>query len=84
MTQIILDGKDKVFYTKCLNCATEFTYQLEDVQTEETEYSISMKVKTVICPSCGEKESAMLLTKEEYDKIFRNYPYGGYYGGCGV
>lgn len=81
MVKTITDGKTKIFYTKCLHCATEFTYQLEDVFTEK-ENDALFEVKTVKCPSCGENETATLITKEEYDKMFVYYPYGGYYGGC--
>lgn len=83
MVKIISDGKIKTFYTKCLHCATDFTYQLEDVQTEKEEDSL-FEVKTVKCPSCEENEVATLLTKEEYGKMFLHYPYVGHYGGCGV
>lgn len=81
MVKIISDGRNKTFYTKCINCATEFEYQLSDVKTEKTENAVFNEIKTVKCPVCGEAESAMLLTKEEYDKMFERYTYGGYYGG---
>lgn len=81
MVKTIINGEDKTFYTKCLHYATEFTYQLEDVQTEKGNDAL-FELRTVKCPECGENESATLLMKEEYEKMFRNYPYGGYYGGC--
>lgn len=84
MVKTVIDGHEKLFYTKCLSCATEFTYQLSDVQTERTGDAIFEEIKTVKCPVCGESESAMLLTKEEYENMFMNYPYSGYYGRCAV
>lgn len=83
MVKIIKDGKDKIFYTKCLHCATEFEYQLDDVQTEKTEGMI-FEAKTIKCPSCGENTAATLLTREECERLLSNYPPGIYYSGCAV
>lgn len=84
MVKIISDGRNKTFYTKCMNCATDFEYQLSDVETVAAGHSHVIGNRAVKCPSCGEFVDATLMTKEECDKILNHYPYGGYYGGCGI
>lgn len=84
MTKIINNGKDKTFYTKCLHCATEFEYQLQDVQVKETGDALFNEIKTVKCPSCNKDATATLLTREECEELLSNYPPGTYYGGCAI
>lgn len=68
MVNIILNGKDKIFYAKCPHCATDFTYQLEDAKEEPEKLPFGTD-KTIECPECGEDQFATLLTKEEYEKM---------------
>lgn len=82
MVKIISDGKNKTFYTKCMNCATDFEYQLLDVETVAAGHLHVIGNRAVKCPSCGEFVDATLMTKEECDSIFKRYPYGGYCGVC--
>lgn len=83
MVKIISDGRNKMFYTKCHKCATEFEYQLEDIKTEKTKSIISVgdeDIEAVRCPVCDEIIPSTLMTKEEYDRMFNHYPYNR----CGV
>ena len=82
MVKIILDGKDKIFYTKCPCCATEFEYQLSDVEDVPAGQYYVIGTKAVKCPSCQEFVGATLMTKEECDKILNHYPYGSNCGVC--
>lgn len=76
MTKIISDGNNKTFYTKCYECATDFEYQLSDVETVDSEQTHTIGTKAVKCPSCGEYVDATLMTEEEQDKYFNGYFYG--------
>lgn len=88
MTKIISDGKDKTFYAKCYECATDFEYQLSDVEIikecDDIKAGLAHLIseKAVKCPSCGEYVDATLMTKEEQDKYFGNYFYRNNCGVC--
>lgn len=76
MVKIISNGKNKTFYAKCFNCATDFEYQLSDTTTKELTDHLAKEMKVIECPVCNEANIAMLLTKEEQEKNFHQYPYG--------
>ena len=83
MVKIVTNGKDKIFYTKCHKCSTEFEYQFEDVKTEKIKSLFGdseSDMEAVRCPVCNEPISATLLTKKEYDNMFPSGcgPYMGY------
>lgn len=74
--KIIKNGKEKEFFVKCCECATEFTYKLEDIfdgKIGELEY------KVVKCPVCGNNECATLFTEEEF-AFYKNLPHYSYFG----
>lgn len=81
-------GKDKKFYTKCNNCATELNYKLSDVQKEKAETPADIRAFSfnptnyITCPECGEKiYISSLLTESEYERLYF-HSYGFYGGGC--
>lgn len=47
---IIKKGCDKIFYHKCTRCATDFSYQSEDV------YLDAFSRITVECPCCEDEQ----------------------------
>lgn len=70
MINILKDGYKKTFYHKCLNCATDFSYTVEDVKNEKQPYSLYMKA--VDCPRCGEKQ--LVLFNENQNNAFCGNP----------
>lgn len=76
--KIIKNGKEKTFFCKCHECATEFEYNYNDIYIPEEN---GLKFKFVDCPVCGAKEYVTFQTKEEFD-IFKNFPTYNYFG-CG-
>ena len=69
MIKIIANGKEKVFKQRCNNCATDFTYMLEDVK----EYNYCSD-KDIICPVCGESMTAYLMIEGEPPNFNPVYP----------
>lgn len=64
MISVIKSGKEKVFFTKCLRCASELTYEFSDVQSKpQTKYC--REERFIVCLICGEKLNVCLYTKEE-------------------
>lgn len=91
MKKILRSGADKVFYTICRNCSTEFTYQLADTTTEQLPLPILQNLfssdsdvpqkeqKAVVCPLCAEVTPATLTP---YDSVFKPQPMAGFgFGG---
>lgn len=77
---IIKNGKEKVFFLKCCGCATEFTYQLDDVFPAKIG---ELDCRVIRCPVCGNIECATLLTEEEFAH-YKNLPRYPYFGSCGA
>lgn len=63
MINILKDGYKKTFYHKCSNCATDFSYTVEDTRKEEKPYL--HKTKVVNCPRCGDKQIAFFNENQE-------------------
>lgn len=76
MIKIIKNGKDKVFYTKCSRCATEFTYTYEDIEMgyPETALIKELEQPLVECPVCETTISANMITKEEIESFNNTCP----------
>ena len=70
------NGEDKRFFAKCNKCATEMEYSLSDVKTEIVNAVYKTKIKSIVCPVCGEPIPVNLLTKEEFYQENKN----GYLG----
>ena len=81
MKVIIKDGREKEFYTRCPECATEFVYALSDVyknpKKEEIKqggyifrYADAMEYPYVYCPVCNQRVMADKLTREEFEKLY--------------
>lgn len=64
MIDIIKNGNEKTFYHRCYSCATNFSYQLEDVRQDEEMPDYNSKI--VNCPSCGEKQSISFYENQRY------------------
>lgn len=69
MVKIISNGKEKVFKQRCYNCATDFTYMLEDVKG----YNYSFD-KDIICPVCIKRMTAHLIAEGETPNFNPVYP----------
>jgi uncharacterized protein with PIN domain len=74
MIKIVKYGHEKEFFARCLECATDFTYTLEDVKETAKEgetppISEILAYPFVVCPVCGERVSASKLTREEAERI---------------
>lgn len=65
MIKITQNGKEKIYYAKCSECATELEYTYEDVKYETSAAVKYAKGRFIICPVCGEPISVSLLTKKE-------------------
>lgn len=75
MIAVIEDGSKKVFFTQCYNCASELEYTLADTGEEKISEYLTTKQKYIVCPICGQKMSASLLTKEQQDRILSLQPH---------
>ncbi len=74
--EIIKNGKEKTFYARCGNCATELNYKLEDVNSEES-LVLKTETKYVYCPECHAPIIVHLLTEEEAkEQANHAIPYG--------
>lgn len=84
MTKIIKNGREKVFRARCRDCATDFSFEFEDV-TEISAPVISgmpplpnmPKMRVAKCPVCQADVPVDLITEEEWDR-----PYYGRYLVC--
>ena len=63
---IIKNGREKKFYARCAECATEIEYEYSDVCTEKSAATGEMS-RTIKCPICGKVLSVTLRSKEEID-----------------
>lgn len=74
--KIIKNGKEKTFFCKCTECATEFEYDSNDIFNGKMG---ELPYRMVTCHICHEDLCATLLTKEEFDfyKNFSTYQYFG-------
>lgn len=73
--ETVKSGKEKVFYARCGNCASDLHYGLEDVKTEEYLFWKS-EIKYIKCPVCNEPIPVDLLTEEEAkEKAKHPFPY---------
>lgn len=75
MTKIIKNGKDKVFRARCRDCATDFSFEFEDVMEISAPVIPGMsplpnmpKMRVVKCPVCQADVSVDLVTDEEWGK----------------
>ena len=74
MIKIIKNGREKEFIARCLECATDFTYTLDDVKEtfkegETPPISEILDYPFVVCPVCGNRVAASKLTREETERI---------------
>ena len=72
MIKVITNGKEKIYFTRCVKCATDFEYEFSDVEIVPPVGDYGFGERNIICPICGEKNYAGLLTKDEFEK---NIPY---------
>lgn len=73
--EIIKNGKEKTFYARCGNCASELNYKLDDVKTEES--ILRSNTKYIVCPVCNAPIAVNLLTEEEAkEQAKRSLSYG--------
>lgn len=78
--KIIKNGKEKVFFEKCTECATEFEYNYDDIHKLS---SGEMECRVITCPVCGKEVYPTLLEKEDFD-FYKKFPRYSYFGGkCG-
>lgn len=74
MIKVIKNGREKEFFARCFECATDFTYTLDDVKEtfEEGEtppINELLDYPFVVCPVCGARRRADKLTREEAERI---------------
>lgn len=78
--KIIKNGKEKTFFCKCTECATEFEYNSNDIFIRKDD---ELKYKRVTCPICSTDLYVTFQTKEEFD-FYKNFPTYQYFGGCKI
>lgn len=74
--EIIKNGKEKTFYARCGNCASELNYTLDEVKTEES--VLRGKTKYIVCPVCNSPFAVNLLTEEEVKEQAKRQTAFGY------
>ncbi len=74
--KIIKNGKEKKFFAKCTECATEFEYNFNDIYTCKKN---ELKYRVVKCPACGNEEYATLQTEKEFE-FYKNFPHYPFFG----
>lgn len=77
MIKIIKNGREKTFRGKCFDCATEFSYQTEDVTEVEMPGAVLdwlKKQRYVKCPVCDAQVSVTLMTDEEWTMLSAGGP----------
>ena len=85
MIKIIKNGNDKIFITRCAECASDLTYTLSDIHKREDEkekFYTGYIYPYIICPVCNTRVSANLTTEEDNNKFkFSTLGlFGGNYG----
>lgn len=81
MIKIIKNGNEKIFITRCAECASDLTYELSDVQKRknEDEFYAQYSYPYIICPICNASTYVTLVTEEDNEKIkFPTFMSGGY------
>lgn len=75
--EIIKNGKEKTFYARCGNCATELNYTLDEVKTEKSGSVLRDTIQYIMCPVCDEHIIVNLLTEDEVkEQANHAIPYG--------
>lgn len=67
MIKIIKNGEEKIFITRCTECASDLTYQLSDVQRIKNNFSLS-SCPYINCPVCDANIYVNLTTEEDNKK----------------
>lgn len=81
MIKIIKNGNEKIFITRCAECASDLTYELSDVQRKKDtdEFYAQYSYPYIICPVCNASTYVTLVTEEDNEKIkFSTFMSGGY------
>lgn len=82
MIAIIKNGNEKIFITRCAECASDLAYRLSDVQKrkDEDEFYTQYSYPYIICPVCNANTYVTLTTEEDNEKMkFPTFmPTGGY------
>lgn len=70
MIKIIKSGKEKIFITRCAECASDLIYELSDVQKRknEDEFYAQYSYPYIICPVCNASTFVTLATEEDNEK----------------
>lgn len=76
MKTIIKNGYEKVFCCRCSNCATDFTYTIEDISTGYPDKALLEDIEQPIveCPVCKANISASMISKEDEEKYNKSCP----------
>lgn len=73
MVVIMKNGKEKVFITRCAECASDLAYRLSDVQKrkdeDKDEFYTQYSYPYIICPVCNANTYVTLTTKEDNEKM---------------
>lgn len=70
MIKIIKNGNDKIFITRCAECASDLTYELSDVQRKKDEdnFYAHYSYPYITCPVCYASTYVNLVTEEDNKK----------------
>lgn len=70
MIKIIKNGNDKIFITRCAECASDLTYELSDVQRKKDKNGFYTQplYSYINCPVCYASVYVNLTTEEDNKK----------------
>ena len=71
MIKIIKNGNDKIFITRCAECASDLTYELSEKKRkkDKDDFYTHYSYPYITCPVCNANTYVTLITEEDNEKM---------------